>query len=129
MVDGKRSSADLLAVLSGIGANQDQLQQLEELGLIQGRVELATSPASKAGTSLGGAAQDMGAQNYSDQDRYQLAYPIATRLTSGLGLRGFRLNLSVEGASNIADLLALAGKIREAVGDEKYADLKRILGQ
>jgi hypothetical protein len=64
----------------------------------------------------------------SRQQRYQDAYPIATRLTGGLGLRGFRLNLSVEGTSNYDELLALAPKIRSAVGPEKAADLDRALG-
>ncbi|RZL67510.1 MAG: hypothetical protein EOP77_04545 [Variovorax sp.] len=64
----------------------------------------------------------------SRQQRYQEAYPIATRLTGGLGLRGFRLNLSVEGTSNYEELLALAPKIRSAVGPDKAADLDRALG-
>lgn len=48
--------------------------------------------------------------------RYQAAYPIATEITSSLGLRGFRLNLAVEGAQSFDDLAALAPKIRELVG-------------
>ncbi|CAN5896245.1 hypothetical protein BH11PSE13_BH11PSE13_00450 [soil metagenome] len=61
------------------------------------------------------------------QQRYQDAYPIATRLTGSLGLRGFRLNLSVEGTSTYDELLALAPKIRAAVGADKAAELDRAL--
>jgi hypothetical protein len=61
------------------------------------------------------------------QQRYQDAYPIATRLTGALGLRGFRLNLSVEGTSGYDGLLALAPKIRAAVGAHKAAELDRAL--
>jgi hypothetical protein len=35
--------------------------------------------------------------------------------------------MSVESASNYSDLLALAPKIRIAVGDEKFAELARVL--
>ncbi len=63
----------------------------------------------------------------SHQQRYQDAYPVATRLTGALGLRGFRLNLSVEGTSSYNDLLALAPKIRAAVGPDKAAELDRAL--
>jgi hypothetical protein len=57
------------------------------------------------------------------QQRYAEAYPIATRLTAELGLRGFRLNLAVEAAGNFEQLLELAPKIREAVGPGKFAPL------
>jgi hypothetical protein len=49
-------------------------------------------------------------------------------LTGGLGLRGFRLNLAVEGTSSYEELLALAPKIRASVGPEKAAILDRALG-
>ena len=61
----------------------------------------------------------------SDQQRYKDAYPIATQLTGSLGLRGFRLNLSVEGTANYEQLLALLPKIEAAVGPEKAAALER----
>jgi hypothetical protein len=62
------------------------------------------------------------------QQRYKDAYPIATQLTGSLGLRGFRLNLSVEGTSTYEELLALAPKIRAAVGEDKAVVLDRALG-
>jgi hypothetical protein len=73
------------------------------------------------------AAAQAPASGRSAQQRYQDAYPIATRLSGGLGLRGFRLNLSVEGTSSYEELLALAPKIRAAVGPEKAAELDRAL--
>ena len=47
--------------------------------------------------------------------------------TGSLGLRGFRLNLSVEGTANYEQLLALLPKIEAAVGPEKAAALERAL--
>ena len=60
-------------------------------------------------------------------ERYKDAYPIATQLTGSLGLMGFRLNLQVEGTTSYEDLVALAPKIRAAVGAEKAAALDRAL--
>ena len=55
------------------------------------------------------------------------AYPIAIRLTAGLGLRGFRLNLAVEAAGDLDKLKALAPRIKEAVGAEKFRELQSSL--
>ena len=49
------------------------------------------------------------------------------QLTAGLGLRGFRLNLAVEGASGFEQLAELAPRIRDAVGEAKYASLQKAL--
>ena len=57
----------------------------------------------------------------------QAGYLIATELTAALGLRGFRLHLAVEGATGFDSLAALAPKIREAVGADKYARLEQAL--
>lgn len=70
---------------------------------------------------------DAPASDRSDQERYQAAYLIATEITGSLGLRGFRLNLSVESASGFDGLVALAPKIREAVGDARYERLRQAL--
>ena len=53
---------------------------------------------------------------------------MATRLTAGLGLRGFRLNLAVEAATTYEELAALAPKIKSVVGPEKAAPLEQALG-
>jgi hypothetical protein len=63
----------------------------------------------------------------SSQQRYKDAYPIATKLSGSLGLRGFRLNLAVEGTSSYEQLLDLFPKIQAAVGAEKAAPLERAL--
>ena len=58
---------------------------------------------------------------------YSRAYPIATRLTASLGLRGFLLNMAVEGATNLAKLQELAPKIKTAIGPEKFMELQSAL--
>ena len=59
----------------------------------------------------------------SAQARYAEAYPIATRLTGSLGLRGFRLNLAVEAATSYKALRDLGPRIRDAVHAGKFAPL------
>ena len=114
VIDGKRSIAQ---VLESAGVQPEDVSRLLELELIEGMpVDGATVPMPLA------------ARAYAPpQERYAAAYPIATRLTAGLGLRGVRLNLAVEAATSYDDLVALSAKIREAVGAEKFAPLEAAL--
>ena len=144
LFDGEKDDSLIFKVLAATGLDAADIQHLVDAGLIEISDGYKTSdfrssdfkasapfedsvPAglSKATESAGTAAA--APPVVSEQERYQRAYPIATRLTSGLGLRGFRLNLSVESASGYKDLVALAPKIKEAVGDEKFVELARAL--
>ena len=71
--------------------------------------------------------EDGQGSNLSDQAQYAKAYPISVKLTSNLGLRGFRLNLAVESAGDLEKLKDLAPKIKEAVGVEKFKELENAL--
>lgn len=112
LVDGKRTLAEVLQATGAAGVSRSDLEHLFELELV------ARAP---------GAAESASAPT--PQERYAAAYPIAARLTSGLGLRGVRLNLAVEGATCYEELLAVAARIRAAVGREQYAPLHAALGQ
>ena len=63
----------------------------------------------------------------SKQERYAMACPLATQLTASLGLRGFMLNLSVQGAADFDALVKLLPKIQDAVGSKACRQLARIL--
>jgi hypothetical protein len=115
LVDGKRPLAEVLRATAGAGATAEDVEQLVRLGLVARVQAIAADPVSR-----------MDAR--SPQERYSAAYPIATSLTAGLGLKGFRLNLAIEGAGSYDDLVALAPKIREAVGPAKFAPLGSALG-
>lgn len=142
LFDGKRSMGEVLAATAAMGITQDDVQAMIAQGLLaplSGQplpvfANAAASPASASadaaeapGTDLGTIASPVEGSGRSPKERYQAAYPIATELTAGLGLRGFRLNLAVEGAGSFDDLAALAPKIREAVGDEKFERLDHAL--
>lgn len=144
LFDGVKEDDFILKALGATGFSQDDIQYLVDQGLIEASDDIQSRPFSAnsgfTGMSGFGANSDFqtSIQNVpvpqqpaesamSEQDRYKLAYPIATRLTSGLGFRGFRLNLSLESAGSYRDLIALAPKIRAAVGDEKFVELYRAL--
>ena len=121
LFDGKRSVSDVLA--AGLAVTQQDSEQMLGLGM------LGIPGEGDAGVVAPVPAQVPAApeSGRTPQERYQAAYPIATRLTASLGLRGFTLNLQVEGATSFEELLALAPKIRAAVSPEMAAELDRAL--
>lgn len=141
LFDGKRTTGEILAATAAMGITQDDVQTMIAQGLLAplsgqhalaaaAAASVASAPAADVevhGTDLGTIASPMEGSGRSPKERYQAAYPIATELTAGLGLRGFRLNLAVEGAGSFDDLAALAPKIREAVGDVKFERLDQAL--
>jgi hypothetical protein len=145
LFDGKRSVSEVLEAGMGIGREDiDQMVELGLLGQVGGMAEAANAgtvamppglpsavqrperPGEATPQNQASATPAMGSR--SPQQRYKDAYPIATQLTGSLGLRGFRLNLSIEGTSTYEELLALAPKIRAAVGQDKALALDRALG-
>ena len=139
MFDGKRSVNDVMKATSGLGVTADDVNHLVSLGLLAPHgsttvPEPAVAAPAAAVTAVAPTPQSAtlavdanGRPTVSAQLRYTKAYPIATRLTAGLGLRGFRLNLAVEAAGDLDKLKELAPKIREAVGAEKFLELENAL--
>lgn len=152
LFDGKRSLAEVLA--AGMGVTNEEIDQLVSHGLLAqvggavpaaaevagpataptasaaiapGAAPALVAPSSDAGGAASSPPASAPAPGRSLQQRYKDAYPIATQLTGSLGLRGFRLNLSVEGTSNYEQLLELFPKIQSAVGAEKAANLEKAL--
>jgi len=118
LIDGKRSLSEVLQQTAAAGVTREDVDQLLALGLI------AADPAPTRERP----AQPAPADARSRKERYAAAYPLATQLTAGLGLRGLRLNLAVEKATGFDELFALAPKILEAVGPDKFAPLQEALG-
>ena len=141
MFDGKRSVDDVMKATAGLGLMSEDVSHLVSMGVLQPHgsatttAKLAEIPAPVPATGINAAAPQSAALAFDAngqptgyaQARYSKAYPIATRLTAALGLRGFRLNLAVEGAGNLDKLKELAPKIREAVGAEKFLELENAL--
>jgi hypothetical protein len=129
MFDGNKSVTQVLAAAAGLGLTQEDVDHMVGHGFLApaaGESVLALAKAEQA------AAQDVVAKSFlahSAQDRYKEAKPLATKLTAGLGLRGFRLNLAVESAGGFDELLTLLPKIKDAVGATACTELERTLTQ
>ncbi|MBA2672137.1 hypothetical protein [Ramlibacter sp.] len=123
LVDGKRSRDQLLTATAAAGATPDDVDTLFALGLIS---EAEGTPAMSVAHATV-VEPEAPRSDRTPQERYSAAYPIATQLTAGLGLRGFRLNLAVESASGYQQLAELAPKIRDAVGPDLFAPLDKAL--
>jgi hypothetical protein len=135
LVDGKRTAQDVVRATAGLGITEADIAQLQTLGFIA-EAEAApgdeaepvaassssVSPVPASAPSASQAAQTL------PQELYIRAYPIATQLTAGLGLRGFRLNLAVESAGGYQQLVELVPRIRDAVGAIKCRPLEEALG-
>lgn len=121
LFDGKRKVEDVLT--SGLGITQADVDDLVAKGFLTSSDPNQTSPTSVVSLPPAGplSIQDK-------QDRYRAAYPVAVRLSSQLGLRGFKLNLAVEGASGFDDLLGLLPELEKMLGAEKIKELKGLLG-
>lgn len=137
MFNGLRHLDDVLSATSSLGVTSDDVAHLVSLGLLAAsgpsgaaRTDapaIPLSPLAAAQTSAALSHNPDGLPTQNAQAHYSRAYPIAARLTAGLGLRGFRLNLAVEGAGDLDKLKQLAPKIREAVGAEKFLELENAL--
>jgi hypothetical protein len=125
MLDGKKTVSQLLEATAATGVTREDFDRLFELGLIADAAPKKTAAEDALARAKADAA--MQHKQRSSQERYAEAYPIATRLTASLGLRGFRLNLAVEAALNYEQLLQVAPRIRDAVGDQKYLPLDKAL--
>lgn len=125
LCDGKRTLEEVLAATAAGGVTREDVDKLLELQLIAD-----AAPDRTRAEEAAVRAQEEAVERHkhrTPQERYAEAYPIATALTAGLGLRGFRLNLAVESCTSFEELLAVAPKIRDAVGDDKYRPLDNAL--
>lgn len=127
MFDGKRDSSEVLKMTAAMGITQTDLDHLVSTGLLaESGPSVAPAREPEALVAQGvpvSSHKADGRPTLSAQAHYSMAYPIATRLTAALGLRGFRLNLAVEAAGDLDKLKELAPRIKEAVGADKFQEL------
>jgi hypothetical protein len=137
LFDGRRTIEQVLAATAAVGVTREDVDHMVSVGLLEGTAgsgaaamqPVATPPAQPLAVQQAAAEPSpiVTQPERSPQQRYAAAYPIATALTAGLGLRGFRLNLAVEAAGSFEDLLQVAPKIRDAVGPDKFKPLELAL--
>jgi hypothetical protein len=125
LFDGKRTLDQVLAATAPMGVTRQDIDKLFEFGLVADSAPQVTAAQEAAAQAQAAAVEHH--KHRTPQERYAEAYPIATRLTAAMGLRGFRLNLAVEGAGTYEKLLEVAPKIRDAVGADKFQPLENAL--
>ena len=125
LFDGKRTMDDVLDATAAMGITRSDIEQLLALGLLADPSVRSGAPAQPyyPDTMPAELVELPEHSSRPPQQRYADAYPIAIQLTAAMGLKGFRLNLAVEGAASYEELAALAPRIREAVGPEKFLPL------
>lgn len=131
LFDGKKGLDEVLAATAGLGIVSTDIDHMIAMGFLapaEGSVipvlptVVVPLVASTAAPAVISASEPL-----NKSEAFSLAWPVATRLTATLGLRGFRLNLAVEAASGYDDLLALLPKITDALGPEKTRQLREAL--
>lgn len=95
--------------------------------LVHGRTDKAQEVKLPSQSVRADAPPNPTPPRMTEKQIYSIAYPMAVKLTSALGMRGFILNMSVESAGGLQGLIELLPKIKKAVGDVKCAPLEKIL--
>ena len=125
LFDGKRRLDEVMKATQVTGVTREDVVKLFELGLIE---DVTTAEMAADEAAQKAREDDVEKKKpRTAQERFARAYPVATALTAQLGLFGLRLNLAVEAASSFDELLALAPRIREAVGADKFKPLDAVL--
>ena len=120
MFDGSKTVEQVLAATAGIGVTLTDVEHMVTQGFL---VPDASEVAAAAATAAAAQAHS----GRTPQQRYAEAYPMATKLTASLGLRGFKLNLAVEAASGYEELIGMLPKLREALGPKACEEIERAL--
>lgn len=139
LFDGHRALSDVLKATNGLGITAPDIDDLVHKGFLAPASAVSAASPPSAPPVAAAVSPDRApaaeselptetVETLTPMQRYQQAYPVATRITAQLGLRGFKLNLAVEAASGYEDLVALLPKIGMAAGDRAAAELKRALG-
>lgn len=145
MFDGQKSIEQVMALSSSAGGQLQVLEDIKQL-LQQGLLELlrsgdASLPSAstnelidslavpaQAAAAASPAAQLAAPAAISDpSERYIKAYAAASQLVSGLGLKGFRLQLQLEKAQGYDGLVAVLPKLREVIDAKKLRPIEAIL--
>lgn len=127
LFDGNKTLEQVLAATAGMGVVEADVLHMVEQGFLAAVAEAEPAPAASAEMIQDAEDAATPPSNRTAQERYSDGKPIATKLTAGMGLRGFRLNLAVESAAGYDDLLALLPKIQEALGSKACRELERAL--
>ena len=121
LFDGTKTNEQVLAATHGLGIAQGDIDHLVEQGFLVAPAVALVLPV------VGPERSTQPASGLTKQQRYVEALRMATQLSAGLGLRGFRLNLAVEAAPGYDARVAMMPRIKEAVGETACQPLEHML--
>lgn len=133
LFDGNKTAEQVLASTAGMGVTQGDIDALMELGFLsvvpgsEKTAKAAVPSAPAAAAPAANASPEPSPSGRSEQERYLEGMKAATQITSSLGLRGFRLNLAVEAAANLKELIELLPKIEAAASADACKPLRSAL--
>ena len=128
MVYGDKTAAEYAEVASRLPAGRDGFQRLIELGLVEvipslaaitGRPPPAATPNSPLIAPMADVVELVATHTLDEAAQQKLLYPEFVRAVADLGLRGFMLQMKVEGAMSAKELLALRAQVEAAVAKSK----------
>ena len=127
MINGEKTCDDILVQLQPLGMTQAVFDELENAGYIRTHVPGATTvkAAPATGPALAATSKEPAAEGY------QRLYRFYTETISRyLGLRGYLLEMKVEKASNVAELVALRDTLKAALGKTRgEPDTSNVIAQ
>ncbi|WP_455275298.1 hypothetical protein [Ralstonia thomasii] len=119
MVNGEKTCDEILVQLAPLGMTQAVFNELEQSGYIRPHVPGATAlkgAQSDASSSPAAPVEAVTAAEEPGVEGYQRLYRFYTETISRyLGLRGYLLEMKVEKAGNVADLVALRETLKAAL--------------
>lgn len=132
LIDGKHSASAILEKVTGIGITMEHFQQLLGQGFI---APLPATPRIDGGTSPSAPLPLNPPEPLAEevpliegQTQFQAVYRFYTEtIRSTLGLRGYMLQLKVEKAASVDELLALREPYLDAVHKAKGKEVARSL--
>jgi len=127
MINGEKTCDDILVQLQPLGMTQAVFDELESDGYIRTHVPGAATVKAAPATSPAPAATS----KEPAAEGYQRLYRFYTETISRyLGLRGYLLEMKVEKASNVAELVALRDTLKAALGKTRgEPDTSNVIAQ
>lgn len=120
LFDGIKSHEQVVA---SVGVTPADLDHMVEQGFLVA-TEPTVAPVAVAPVV---DADPWGPGKRTQQERYAEAMRLATALTAGLGLRGFRLNMAVESAAGYYGLVEMLPDLRKALGAKACEQMEHVL--
>lgn len=129
MVNGEKTCDDILLQLQPLGMTQAVFDELEQGGYI--RIHVAGPAVAKTASAPPAAAVAQGHQGDQGVEGYQRLYRFYTETISRyLGLRGYLLEMKVEKAGSISELIALRETLKAALAKTRgEPDTSNVIAQ